>query len=168
MIRRLQELVIFVGANLAAGCGALAFDIDKGTNLANLNLVGRSVVERQVTLPAGEAGFAIAVPGIKCEPANDAITVQIRMKGMGTSIEDSLRFGDLTWAFARDSCNAWGYVYTKSQGSKTFALARGEYQVTIEVDAPGSARARKASLWIIYGDMAPTIRMFGSTANAAP
>jgi hypothetical protein len=166
MIRRIQELVLFAVASLAAGCGALAFDIDKGTNVANLNLAGRSVIEREVTLEAGEVGFAIAVPGIKCEPTDDAITVQIQMKGNGASINESLRFGDLTWAFARDSCDAWGYVYTKTQGSKSLALGRGEYQVTIAVDAPSSARARKASLWIIYGDMAPTIRMFGSTANA--
>jgi hypothetical protein len=143
-----------------AAC-VLGADFDKGRAIAELPLGAASSVERKVALAEGTADLVIAVRDGRCRPVDKRTTVDVTMTGMGLSIERSMTIGELTWAYAEGSCDAYGYMYDSSAGlSKKVSVGRGDYQFVIRTRPGSSDESRMATLWIIYGGRAPTTRMF--------
>jgi hypothetical protein len=143
-----------------SGC-VVGADFDKGVSLAELPLGQASKFERQVSLAEGSADLVIAVGDGICRPVDQGTTVDITMTGMGMSIERSMKMGELAWAYAKESCDAYGYLYDPSAGlSKKFDVRPGRYQLVTRVRPAGSEESRVGTLWIIYGGRAPTTRMF--------
>jgi hypothetical protein len=147
-----------------SGC-ILGADFDKGLALAELPLGHASKFERQVDLTEGSADLVIAVRDGRCRPVDRGTTLDVTMRGMGVSIETSMNIGELTWAYAEGSCDAYGYSYDPSAGlSKKFDFRHGEYELVTRVRPGSSEELRVGTLWIIYGGRAPTTRMFPAPA----
>ena len=147
--------------------GCASVDLDKGREIAKLSLGESSAHSIQVDLPEGSAEVVIAVADGKCNPVNEDTTVDIALRSNGLSINRTMRMGDLTWAYAVESCDAYGYLYDASRGvSKPFEVRSASYEAVIRV-RPGIPEQRMASVWMIYGGRAPLIRMFAAHRKAA-
>jgi hypothetical protein len=134
--------------------------LDKGRPIAELSFAQSSTQATQIDLAEGSAEIVIAIREGKCRPVNEHTIVEIALTGHGISINRSMRMGDLTWAYAQGSCDAYGYLYDSSAGlSKNFDVKSDSYKVVVRV-RPGSPEQRMASLWMIYGGRPPTTRMF--------
>lgn len=160
MTTQLSKWVALVCSGVLAGC-ILGADFDKGLALGELPLGKASKFERQVDLAAGSADLVIAVRDGRCKPVDKGTTIDTTLTGAGGSIERSMNIGELTWAYAEGSCDAYGYLYDPSVGlSKKFDVRGGKYQLVTRVRPGSSDESRIGTLWIIYGGRAPTTRMF--------
>lgn len=148
--------------------GCVGTDFDKGTPIAELSLVQASTHTGEVHLAEGTADIVVAVRDGKCHPVNAETRISVAITGQGSVIESSMKLGDLTWAYAEGSCDAYGYAYdAATRLSKKFKLKRGDYKIDVEV-RPGSPEQRTAMIWIIYGGRAPTTKMFPSLSTGKP
>jgi hypothetical protein len=144
----------------AAVLGCASADFDKGRLIADLSFAQDSALTTQVDLAGGIVEIVVAVPDGKCKPVNPDSVIKIAITGPDISADRFMKMGDLTWAYAQGSCDAYGYLYDVSKGiSKPFAIEGGVYEVAIRV-RPGSPEDRVVSVWTIFGGRAPTTRMF--------
>ena len=140
--------------------GCASVDLDKGRPIAEVSFAQSSAHTTQVDLAEGSAEIVIAVRGGKCNPVSQETIVDVSLKGHGLSIDRSMRMGDMTWAYADGSCDAYGYLYDSSKGvSRPFDIKRATYEVVVRV-RPASPEQRMVSVWTIYGGRAPTTKMF--------
>jgi hypothetical protein len=150
-----------VGLTLLVVLSACASrDLDKGTRIAELSFAESSTQTNLVQLADGVADLVVAVPNGHCRPVNEETTVDVAISGPSLPIQQSMKMGELTWAYAEGSCDAYGYVYeAATRLSKKFDVTRGKHNVRVQLML-GMPEQRTATLWIIYGGRAPTTRMF--------
>jgi hypothetical protein len=160
MKAQIGKWVVGACSVVLAAC-VLGADFNKGRAIAELPLGAESTVERKVDLAEGSADLVIAVRDGRCHAVDKRTTVDVTMTGMGMSIKRSMRLGELTWAYAEGSCDAYGYMYDSVVGlSKKLRVSSGDYQFVIRTRPGPSEESRIGTLWIIYGGRAPTTRMF--------
>lgn len=145
------------------GCTLMPSDFDKATEVARFSLGHQGSVHRVIALPAGQAELVVAVPNYHCKPAASDDSVRVRVTGENvTPVDVTMTLGDLTWGYAVNSCDAYGYLYDRSAGlSRKFQVPDGAKAVSVDVDVSSKGELRPASVWLIYGGRVPTNRVFG-------
>jgi|RhiMethySRZTD1v2_1073278.scaffolds.fasta_scaffold222185_3 hypothetical protein len=160
---QLSKALVSVCLAGLTGCSIFGANFDKGQALLELSFGKASRLERDVALAEGRADLVIAVRDGKCRPVENETTLDVTLTGMDVSINRSMRMGELTWAYAEGSCDAYGYLYDASVGlSRKFDVRSGTYRLITQVHSGNAAESRTGTLWIIYGGRAPTTRMFSS------
>ena len=143
--------------------------------VGELRLGSYEKFERTVALPAGNARLILAVPNHRCAPIDDAPIVVIARGPRGIEFSERLLLSQLTWSYGENSCDAFGYLEAGSgktpsapgTGEMRLEIKRDQEPVTVDVDTSQvrTSSGRSASVWFIYGDRAPSRKIFGEPSG---
>jgi len=165
-----QAIYVLIGCLGLAGCTSLEEDFRKATLISEVELGSPKSYTRTLRAPTGSARLIIAIPNHRCAPVQDApISLAVR-SDRAILFTERVRLSQLTWSYGRDSCDAYGYLYSSSTGGSSPRYGemridvkddQGPLIFEIDVSQVASSPTRRASIWLIYGDRVPGAKIFG-------
>jgi hypothetical protein len=148
---------------LSAGCGAiLSSDFSKARKVAEFRLGESSALHATLRLPPGQAQVIIAVPNYRCNMPDVTAAVSIRIHiGDTELVREQVKLSDVVWAYANNSCDAYGYTYNEmSQLTNTFNIPSSKSDADVDVAIDSKGKVMPAAVWVVYQGRVPTAKVF--------
>src|SRR6266705_3169555 len=115
MVTMKQPICVLVCYLGLVGCTSfLDQDFRKATFISVVELGSPRIYTRTIRPPTGSARLIIAIPNYRCASIGDAPISLAARDDRGTLFTERVRLSQLTWSYGRDSCDAYGYLYSSS------------------------------------------------------
>jgi len=163
----MKRVIVLAGVAICvAGCSVLGGDFEKAKFVGWLRLRDGASSSSTVSLPSGKARLIIAVPGYRCAAPKPDASIAITIAGDAVQgFAESIRLEDLTWSFAINSCDAFGYAVDAPDNRRLVVKVLGDgstARITARIGPVTGTPTQEVLLWLIYGDRIPTSRIYES------
>jgi hypothetical protein len=162
--------LLFAASTLSSCMQMMQKDFDKATCVGTFSLADQHF-RQTIVAPAGDANVMLAFPGRQCsKPQDRTLTIEVN-DANGLEFRKNVRLSQLTWATAQGSCDAYGYLEEgspKGPIGMTIHVPNDHFPMTVTIDLgpAGVPDHVEVGVWLIYGERAPTTKIFERRSSA--